>query len=494
VPDLTTYQPPGVYVEDISSPQVTPVGLVDDILCVVAPAVGYLSAVETISLRSSTGAVLRHGGVFQDSSLVLRTLNGVTLVRDVDYAVLVSNPAGSPDPLTTITRMPSASDTLSPAGVADGDKISVTYNYVPSTYYTPALYDDYDLVTSAYGQPLTVGTSGDADSQIASPLSLMAKIAFENGAGRVMCLPVQRTAGTWRDDYNTAYSKILADPRVGIMAVVFPTAEADSGANVTSLLNDLRVHCDAAAVNAAGRMAFAGASSTYDEIAVPFEQVAQGVGGKRAVAVYPPKMNLFNPNSNQVIEVNGGYLAAALAGRLALNDVQRGLTRQVVQSFAGLPSSIAQKMTRSYKDNLSSNGVCVVEQDRVGRLVVRHGVTTDMSSITTREISMVRIGDTLLQNVQFGMDNSGLIGEPITDEMPALVKSILAGILEQEVSGNVIVEYTDLLVRQQSLPNGDPSVIECRFSYRPAVPLNYITVQFSINLASGVVVDDTAAA
>jgi len=97
----------------------------------------------------------------------------------------------------------------------------------------------------------------------------------------------------------------------------------------------------------------------------------------------------------------------------------------------------------------------------------------------------VRIADTLYQSVQYGMDNSGLIGEPIDEEMPSRVKGALVGILEQAIQDDVIISWDGLAVRQQSLPGGDPTVIEVKFSYKPAVPLNYITVQFQIDLQTG---------
>ncbi len=51
----------------------------------------------------------------------------------------------------------------------------------------------------------------------------------------------------------------------------------------------------------------------------------------------------------------------------------------------------------------------------------------------------------------------------------------------------MIIDYRNLAVRQQTLPQGDPTIIECKFQYQPPVPLNYITVAFSIDLTSGVV-------
>jgi hypothetical protein len=263
------------------------------------------------------------------------------------------------------------------------------------------------------------------------------------------------------------------------------TSDAADASSVGSLLDDVVAHCEEAAVDGFGRMAIVGLDAAYDESTGGVDTLAASDPTKRLVLAYPTKMNLYNSTANQTIEVGGYYLAAALAGILAGQTVQRGLTRTVVGSFVSIPSSTYWGMTKPFKDTLSASGVCVVETDRLNRLSVRHGVTTDMSSLLTREISLVRIADTLYQTVQFGMDNSGLIGEPIDFEMPSRVKGALAGILEQAILDEVIIGWDNLLVRQQTLPDGDPTVIEAKFSYQPAVPLNYITVQFQIDLQTG---------
>jgi hypothetical protein len=40
---------------------------------------------------------------------------------------------------------------------------------------------------------------------------------------------------------------------------------------------------------------------------------------------------------------------------------------------------------------------------------------------------------------------------------------------------------------QQAYPGGNPTIISVTFQYLPAMPLNYITVQMSIDLTGGLV-------
>jgi hypothetical protein len=485
VPDLNSYQPPGVYVADTSQDLVTPlnVGTPESLLCIVAPALGYESATEDIGLFSTAGTALTNFGVVQDSSLVVTTLGGTPLIKDTDYSVTVSTD-GQGNPVTSIQRLPSDPATASPGGVNNGDRVRVGYHYTDSDYYLPRLFTDYASLSAAYGTSLSnvVGTANPVNS----PLSLAAKIAFENGAGSIIAVAVNKGSGTWQAAFAAAYAQLITDYRVSVLVPIFPDDEVGTGGEIGGFLTDVRNHCDQAAANGYGRLAITSAGTQFDDTATPFETVAQGVSNKRVALVYPPRANVYSTNLNRNIEVGGGYLAAAIGGRIVGHEVQQPVTRKTLASIASLAPTFTQKMTAAFKNNLAANGVLVVEADRTGRLVVRHGLTTDPTALTTREISLVRISDVLVSNLQVGMDNTGLIGQPLTDDTLVQVKGALIGLLEQEVSSQTIVTYANVQVRQQPLPNGDPSVIECQFAYKPAVPLNYITISFSLDMSLGV--------
>jgi hypothetical protein len=59
-------------------------------------------------------------------------------------------------------------------------------------------------------------------------------------------------------------------------------------------------------------------------------------------------------------------------------------------------------------------------------------------------------------------------------------------VLETYKSSDVIVDYSGLTVTQQST---DPSVMEVKFRYRPAYPLNYVLISFGIDQTTGTVTD-----
>jgi hypothetical protein len=503
IADFTRYVPPGVYVEDTSQPIVVATGIPTSTVTIVGPSRGYQNATESFQLFSQTNTVLLNRGVFVSGSNpvnapvpVVTKTDGTLLTADVDYAFTVdTTDGGGPSNAKTLIRRlssdisnPQNPAQASPGGLADGDPIVITYTYADSSYYTPTEMDDPDLVGQRYGD--AVSTDIDTAGTILSPMTLAAQMAFTNGANSVLCVPVDQTNNTitLRDQFKNAYVKLEADYRVTMLVPLFvgvtETGSVTNAPTLASFINDLKSHCVNSSNDGYGRIAFVGAPKEY-ESTTDFSLVSTAVASKRVVLTYPARVSYYNGAVNRVVDTDGHYLAAAATGLLAAGAVQRGLTKLSVNGFSGLPSSVFQKMAKSYKDNLSRNGVCVFELNRSTNLQCRHGVATDMTALNTREISLTRQGDTLFADIFAGMDNSGLIGEPITADMTTRVKSALVGILETAKLTNVIVDYANVAVRQQTVPSGDPTIIECRFQYLPAVPLNYITVAFSIDLSTG---------
>lgn len=507
MPDFTSYVPPGVYVQDTSQPVVTPTTVTTNIVTVIGPAVGYQTNTEQVQVYWNANTALAKRGIFVSevagpppiSAPVVKNAAGATMTYGTDYTFVVdaSGSGGASNAVTYIVRLgtsetPSAP---SPNGLVDGSAVYVTYSYADATYYTPQFFTDPGQISATYGAAVSGTTPSDPNaSQVVCPLTLASQIAMANGSSTIMCLPTNPADGTLKEQFEAAYAKIQARYEAALIVPLFvdaapesdgETSDAHSADSVLALIQDINSHCVNAATEGYGRIAFIGADASYAVEDRNFDELATTIGSKRTVLAYPHRVSFYNTRLAQTTVISGYYLAAAMAGRLAGGAVERGLTKVSVTGFNGLPPDLAQQQTKAFKDALSKSGVAVVEQTRGGSLVIRHGVTTDMTALTTREISLVRVGDVLFELVQTGMDNAGLIGQPIDSDMTTKVKGALTGILERAVTDQVIDTYANVAVRQQSLPTGDPSVIEAQFAYRPAIPLNYITVTFAIDLNSG---------
>jgi len=205
---------------------------------------------------------------------------------------------------------------------------------------------------------------------------------------------------------------------------------------------------------------------------------ATGAGSSRVTAVAPGSLEFFTGVGTTTINLHGGYIAAAVAGAFASRQASVPLTRKQIKGF----TKVSSPWTETEMILAQKNGVCVLAQQKNGKIIVRHGLTTDMSNVYTQEISVQASKDVLVNLLQEVLEQQNLIGSVITTETPSYVISATAGALENAKSRALIYNYTGLKYRQ---PVNQPTVIEVRFMYRPSLPLNYIQVQFSIDTQTG---------
>lgn len=470
--DNLVYQPPGVYIAEDALPVPnlgTQVALPPSRVCLVGPSVGYQPFTEAVQLIATTAVTLSNAGI-SSSSIVVKTLAGITLTLAVDYTIAQT---GTPaeEAGTTITR-------VGGGAIADGQTVYVTYNYTNSAYYLPYVSSDFDEIQSRYGSALNTTTGA-----VTSPLTLAAKLVMEQGTREMILLP---TKGSTVNLVSTAqltaaYAQLEARDDVGIV-VPLPVGIIGTDLSVgdtTNAATDLKTHVEAASNGGNYRIGIygldKGATRSHDTIAT-------AVASKRVMVVYPNILNWFNGYININSELDGYYLAAAYAGMFNSRQAQEPLTRKGVRSFSSIPSRIFSAMTSSFKNNLSDKGVAVAEQTADGRMVVRHGVTTDRTSVLTREASIIRAKDTLLRLIFVSLDRSGVIGSPLDNETPVRVRGLVDGALQQALAAGLMVSYSNLKVRQSA---SSLTTLEVKFSYQPAFPLNFVTVSFSINTTTG---------
>lgn len=504
IPTFSSYTPPGVFVAPTSGPIILGSGFNPQVMAICGPALGYRTATQSFQIFAATGAVLSFRGVFTTGQAgppviaaptVIITGTSTVLAQGTDYTFTVTpDPSGNAALATcTVFRVNTS------VNVSDGQQVTITYNYADVTYYQPQVFTTFPAVVAAYGQPLVATAPTTANtSQVANPLSYAAQVAFGAGANQIIAVACNPADGTLEQQLIAAYAKIASTYSATIVVPVFPDYLASIASPSTTsqyaqlLAQDLDAACVSAANNGFPRIGFFGLPADYSESVLAPGTLAASIGDKRLVLAYPETMQAYSSLTRQTFNVAGCYLAVALGAILSSLPVNTGLTQQTVPGFVGLTAAEVQAMTPAFMNSLAAQGVTIVFQNRQGVLKVRQGLTTNMTALNFREISMVRQDDALLVALQSGLENSGLIGSPITPTMVAVVQGAVVSILQQSVAQDIILSYTNLTVQQQSYPGGDPTIISASFQYAPAVPLNFIEVTFSINLTNGLVTQQSA--
>lgn len=490
MPNFTQYVVPGVYVATTQTPVIAPVGVQPALICLIGTGIGYNTFSETISFASSNTATLTKNGIDVSSIVVTGYVPDPNAASNALPATFVADvTGGSPSThdygtsqtgsgaasVTTINRETSGHITTT------YPMVTVTYHYTDADYHNLNFFDSYASFTEAYG-PAFDPTSG----ALVSPLSLAAQIAMQNGANQLYAIALEGGSPTVAQQFADAYALLSSTNKDANLIV--PLWDGITDANqLAGMLTTLKAFVEGDSNNQGIlRMAFVGFDQGFTTTPASLATMALGVSSERVVMAWPNQLNFYNGITFSTMVLDGFYLATSFAALLVAQAPQVPLTRKYPQSFTGFPLAVAQALTTSAKNQMSSSGISVCETDRNSRIVVRHGLTTDyVGGELTREISLVRAQDALYMLIDSNLDAAALIGTPITATTPLQIKSVVSGGLETAVSSGLIVDYNSLAVRQQQAPSGDPTVIEVQFAYLPAWPLNYILVNFTVDTTTG---------
>lgn len=503
LPDFSQYQTPGVYWSQTSTPTTTASPGVPNGVCIVGPALGYRTSAQTLTITgtsvspqtitNSSGSAIQ--GIFLNS-LVIPNPNGGNFTAGVDYIASNNYGANGNNPYTVITQIyiPSGS------GMTSGTAYSINYAYADTTYFTPTQVSDGSTAAALYGAAFN-------GSAIQSPLTLAATIAINNGASDVWLMPVPWSGYTYNAGsvpvpngvitstaLSNAYTTIAANTDISLV-VPMPTGIVAEGtieacaADLSSYLNSQVATNGIFQYGLFGWEANVGIGITSGTSPTDIANYS-GVANSRMSVVFPNDLTYNAAGAGNQIVVGGYYLSAALAGLLASNPVQQGLTKQVLgNSFSGIAANVSNIMTTAAKKSWSAGGVLVVEQNRQGGLVVRHGVTSVPStssgaSVYNREISLVRAQDDMIDTIVQTLDNSGQIGSPINSNTPTVISGIVTTVLAGLTLSGAIESFSGVTTTESSI---NPTIMNVTFNYVPSYPLNYITVTFGIDTSTGAI-------
>lgn len=364
-------------------------------------------------------------------------------------------------------------------GTDDELRVRVTYQASPADYWTPT------RVTSPAEAEAKYGPALDADGNINSPISFAAGLAFANGASELVLQalhaagPVAPTGAP--SDWTTTLQALRVQedvnvivPIVGVGGVV--TTSNDS--TIASIISAVKTHIDFMRTIDIRCVAICGTDSTLANQGqqATRRSLAQTFNNEDVTIVSPASYAYIN-NVNRRIDVGGQYAAAALAGMLARYPVQATMTRKTMVGLA----AVNEVVDRLEKNRDAAAGLTVLENVG-GRIRVRHGLTTDVSSVSKSELNVVRSKHYLLDAVHDVLDEQ-IIGQiPADENAPITVQVAIDGVLQSMKGQGVISDYAGLTARLSTV---NPTQIDLRFAYKPPFAINYISVEFSIDLGQG---------
>lgn len=449
--DTLGYTNPSIIVQEIPSPVIGTTGIAPTVVGIVGDSQRARSYSQTIVLSSDAPVALEKTGIDDVTIVVRNRFTGVVYAPTDDYVVTED------DGVTSVARELDGD-------IPDGTSVIVTYQYTDADYFIAREFTAFGSVADMYGSPLT------PDGVINSPVSLAAYLAFMNGAERVIIAPINSVStDPSQQEWEAALDVLTGELSVNVIVPV----TGDTG-----ILDIVRARVTNQASQGILRRAFLGLDGSSSSVSnATFRSTAPSWNNSRVSLVGPDTGTYFTGVGGGRLRLGGQYLAAAVAGAFASRPVQEPLTHKQIQGFENVTTWTETELIQAQEA-----GVLVLAKRRQGGIIVRHGLTTQMTSIYTRELSVQAGKDRIHTLIKDTLAVQELIGSNMTPTTPQQVVGAVTSALEFAVSTGLIYSYSGI---QWRIPTNSPTTVEVKFQYRPTLPLNNLVVGFAIDTAAG---------
>jgi len=217
-------------------------------------------------------------------------------------------------------------------------------------------------------------------------------------------------------------------------------------------------------------------STLQDKDAVASSVAARngGIQNRRVFSVFPDTVIASLSGLDEVIDAY--YACAAMSGMIAFNPPQQGFTNLPMTGFTGVQGSNDTFSVRQL-NIMAAGGTYVLMQDADGTpLISRHQLSTDITSIESRELSITKVVDFVAKFMRTGLRN--FIGTfNITQPFLDTLSTVIQGMLQFLTEGGVILGG-DLNNLIQDRDNPDTVLVDVTLDV--PFPANYIRLTLVI--------------
>jgi len=304
-------------------------------------------------------------------------------------------------------------------------------------------------------------------------LGMAAHLAFLNGAAAVALLQIQKTTGS--DDapssrYITGIDYFNEPMDSGDRPVlVEPVTPNQTVLNYLKTSNIIQ----SGIRYANERMSYFGFSVGTSPTSA--QAYARSLKSERMTGIYPDGgIVTITDELGQSVEylMDGSLLAAAIAGRdtSPAFDVAVSLTNKPVVGFTRL-----YRRLDSITAIQTANSGLTLLQEQASNILIRYAVTTDTSSVLTREPSVIKIKDFIQKGSRAVLQP--YIGQKNLASKTNDIKQTLSSYLRAVQQAEIIKAYEGV----KAVPDAsDPTIIRAEAFYSPVLPILWIVIQYNL--------------
>jgi hypothetical protein len=183
-------------------------------------------------------------------------------------------------------------------------------------------------------------------------------------------------------------------------------------------------------------------------IAVTVAQSSNAYKSRRIYVVFPDTA-VATLNGNDTI-VPGFYLCAAIVGMIAKFQPQQPFTNLPMTGFTGVQGSNDSFSVKQLNQMAGGGTYIIIQEGQGAALVSRHQLSTDLTSIETRELSITKVVDFVAKFLRTALRNfigTFNISQPFLDTLSTVIQAMLAFLVENSIilggQLNNLVQSTD---------------------------------------------------
>lgn len=206
----------------------------------------------------------------------------------------------------------------------------------------------------------------------------------------------------------------------------------------------------------------------YTEISEAYQDLGKTYDNRRVVLVAPEEVGAVVDSVEQ--RIKGYYLCAAIAGMVGQQAPQQGFTNFPITGFTRVYGSNDVFSDSEMNVGAAGGVYWVVQNVAGGALSCRHQLTTDVTSIETRELSITKVVDFTAKFMRAGLRNfigKFNITQPFLDTLSTVIQGQLSYLTE-----NGVIIGGDLNNIVQDTSNPDTVLIDVTLDV--PYPCNYI--------------------
>jgi hypothetical protein len=321
------------------------------------------------------------------------------------------------------------------------------------------------------------GTDGDStaitnefDTKIAS----ISADVLSAGVDPVGTIPV--TEGLYLDiatDTKKYSISAISGTKVTIRVTFAPGENDDGFYSSSNLPSDLI--SETFSINVRGvDLVDSDGNTDYQAISEAYQGLGAVYANRRVVMVAP---EMVGANIDSVEQrIPGYYLCAAIAGMVGQQPPQQGFTNYPIAGFTRPFGSNDVFTQRQMNIGAAGGTYWVIQEVAGGPLTCRHQLTTDLTSIETRELSITKIVDFVAKFMRSGLRNfigKFNITQPFLDTLSTVVQGQLSFLGE---AGVVVGGDLNNIIQDEDAP--DTVLVDVTLDV--PYPCNYIRLTLVI--------------